>query len=171
MRPCWKPGSSPLRSTPGRTRTCDDCLFVREVPSPLGHGGRDGCFGPIISPVRESNPSLLFDRQDGTPAPSQGKQQRPAGVEPAYPPWQSGAWTARPQAHRNTGSKGGRSRTLWVRVGAALLSQEYALGYRSCPGRARTCNHLVNNQPHHRCATGQAAQLGRAGVEPANQAS
>ena len=41
MTPCWEPGSSPLRSTPGRTRTCDDCLFVREVPSPLGYGGVD----------------------------------------------------------------------------------------------------------------------------------
>jgi hypothetical protein len=37
MRPCWKPGSSPLRSTPGRTRTCDR-PDVSRVPSPLGHG-------------------------------------------------------------------------------------------------------------------------------------
>ena len=36
-----EPGSSPLRSTPGRTRTCGECLHVREVPSPLGHGGND----------------------------------------------------------------------------------------------------------------------------------
>jgi hypothetical protein len=39
MRPCWQPGSSPLRSTPGRTRTCAR-LHVREVPWPLGYGGR-----------------------------------------------------------------------------------------------------------------------------------
>jgi hypothetical protein len=39
MRPCWEPGSSPLRSTPGRTRTCAR-LHVREVPWPLGYGGR-----------------------------------------------------------------------------------------------------------------------------------
>jgi hypothetical protein len=38
MRPCWEPGSSPLRSTPGRTRTCAR-LHVREVPWPLGYGG------------------------------------------------------------------------------------------------------------------------------------
>jgi hypothetical protein len=30
----------PEISTPGRTRTCADCLHVREVPSPLGHGGK-----------------------------------------------------------------------------------------------------------------------------------
>ena len=39
MRPCWEPGPSPLRSTPGRTRTCAR-LHVREVPWPLGYGGR-----------------------------------------------------------------------------------------------------------------------------------
>ena len=39
MRPCWEPGSSPLRSTPGRTRTCAR-LHVREVPCPLGYGGK-----------------------------------------------------------------------------------------------------------------------------------
>ncbi len=42
MRPCWEPGSSPLRSTPGRTRTCD-CLHVKEPPLPLGHGSRENC--------------------------------------------------------------------------------------------------------------------------------
>jgi hypothetical protein len=40
-------------STPGRTRTCADCLHVREVPSPLGHGGDDEVvpagFGPATS--------------------------------------------------------------------------------------------------------------------------
>jgi hypothetical protein len=41
MKPCWKPGSSPLRNTPGRTRTCE-FLHVREAPSPLSHGSVSG---------------------------------------------------------------------------------------------------------------------------------
>src|SRR5262249_29861751 len=39
MRPCWEPGSSPLRSTPGRTRTCAR-LHVMGVPWPLGYGAK-----------------------------------------------------------------------------------------------------------------------------------
>ncbi len=143
MRPCWEPGSSPLRSTPGRTRTCADCLFVREVPSPLGHGGNVQSgrqesnlpstayqtvasplgFGPNQRPVRESNPSRLFDRQAGTPAPSQGKY---SAWRESNPPVHLGTVVPGPLGHRRD-SKGGRSRTLCVRVGAAWLSQEHAL--------------------------------------------
>jgi hypothetical protein len=36
----------------------------------------------------------------------------------------------------------------------------------SCPGRTRTYTRLGNNQPHHRCATGQSS-VPAAGVEPA----
>jgi hypothetical protein len=142
-------------------------------------------------PVRESNPSRLFDRQAGTPAPSQGKQ---SAWRESNPPIHLGKVVPGPLGHRrigNTNSKGGRSRTLCVRVGTALLSQEHALdGQRkgqdsnlqglaprpasnrvpscqlacpsvsSCPGRGRTCNRLVNNQPHHRCATGQKDESG-----------
>jgi hypothetical protein len=84
-------------------------------------------------------------------------------------------------------SKDGRSRTLCVRVGAALLSREHVLGIRgpcvrlespsaeagkpdlptlgppfpwNCPGRIRTHTPPVNSGPHHHCATGQA-QSGR----------
>ena len=39
-RPCWEPGSSPLRSQyPRQDSNLRGCLQVREVPWPLGHGG------------------------------------------------------------------------------------------------------------------------------------
>jgi hypothetical protein len=59
MRPCWQPGSSPLRSTPGRTRTCVR-LHVREVPLPLGHGGSNsvGPAGVEPAPNRVSDGRL-----------------------------------------------------------------------------------------------------------------
>lgn len=51
----------------------------------------------------------------------------PAGVAPAYPPWQGGASAARPRTH----FKDGRIRTLSARFGGALLSQEHVLNCRS----------------------------------------
>ena len=72
---------------------------------------------PRKRPVRESNPSRLFDKQVVTPASSQG----------------------------DVGSKGGRSRTLCLRVGAAVLSQEHALveGLRSAEGEGVEPSRLV----------------------------
>ena len=94
MRPCWNPGSSPLRKRsappaglePAIHRVSDGCLAARLRPERK-------------RPVRESNPSHLLDRQAVTPASSQGKEERLAGVEPTCPAWRAGAWTARPQAH------------------------------------------------------------------------
>jgi hypothetical protein len=167
MRPCWEPGSSPLRSTPGRTRTCAR-LHVREVPSPLGYGG-----------IQWSR----LDLNQRPPRCERGEHSRllhgtisvgPAGVEPAFHRVSDGclagwlrpetsalygnrthltcstdrlahqlhhraiqsAWRESnplihlgkvvpgPLGHRRL-SKGGRSRTLCVRVGAALLSREH----------------------------------------------
>ena len=90
------------------------------VASPLG-------FGPSKRPVRESNPSHLFDRQAGTPAPSQGKEST---WRESNPPIHPGKVVPGPLGHRRmriTYSKGGRSRTLCVRGGTALLSQEHTL--------------------------------------------
>ena len=124
------------------------------------HRVSDGCLAARLRPdgkrpVRESNPSHLLDRQAGTPASSQGKQERLAGVEPTYPPWQGGAWTARPQAHLEHNSKGGRSRTLWPVLEAGCSPRSTPLNH-SGRGGTRTCNRAL------RLPT--AAQ---AGLEPA----
>src|SRR5262249_21191024 len=37
--------------------------------------------------------------------------ERLAGVAPAWPPWEGGAWAARPQTHERLSSSGGRART------------------------------------------------------------
>jgi hypothetical protein len=42
---------------------------------------------PILAPTDPSRPFTPFSQSE-----------RPAGVEPAFPPWQSGAWAARPRA-------------------------------------------------------------------------
>lgn len=78
--------SSPLRSTPGRTRTCVR-PGVSGVPSPLGHGG-------LESVRQESNPPIRL----GIPVPTRSATD--ASI-----------------------NRGGRSRTLCTRVGAALPSQ------------------------------------------------
>ena len=82
---------------------------------------------PFQRPVRESNPSHLLDRQAGTPASSQGNK---SAWRESNPPVHLGKVVPGPLGHRcieTRTSKGGRSRTLCVRVGAALLSQEHAL--------------------------------------------
>jgi hypothetical protein len=152
------PNSSPLRSTPGRTRTCGECLFVGEVPSPLGHGGSD-LVGPAgvepafhrVSdgrlaarprpacqrPVRDSNPSRLLDRQVATPAASQGGKSV-AGVAPAYPTRQVGAWAARPRTHEQ-----GRKESNPLRQGWSLTALPGAHPCQSAEGTglepARAC--------------------------------
>jgi hypothetical protein len=66
MRPCWN--QAPVHSAvsrAGRSRTCRKPL-IRRPPTPVS-------LGPIVQrPVRDSNPSHLFDRQAATPAASQG---------------------------------------------------------------------------------------------------
>jgi hypothetical protein len=149
-------------------------------------------------PVRESNPSHLLDKQGVTPASSQGKQ---SAWRESNPPVRHGEPVPGPLGHRRfrtRNSKGGRSRTLCVRVGAVLLSQEHTpVGQRkgqdsnlqglsprpvsnrvpscllarpsvsSCPGRTRTCNHLLNRQPHNPLCYGTVSSVPAAGVEPA----
>jgi hypothetical protein len=92
--PSWRrpvgPRALRLLSTPGRTRTCDDCLHVREVPSPLGHGGSYPT--PIgktgVEPAHSSGgwgrtSGLLLFRETLYRLSYTGIQETPAGVEPA----------------------------------------------------------------------------------------
>jgi hypothetical protein len=85
MRPCWNPGSSPLRSTPGRTRTCDP-LHVKEVPSPLGHGSKSvvpAGFEPAISTMSGWRALRCSTRLRAFEKGQSPFQVGPAGVEPA----------------------------------------------------------------------------------------
>lgn len=114
------------------------------MPSPLGHGGvsRAGrsrtCPKPRIrrSPCRSASArkSALYGNRTrlacSTDRPA--RQLRHRATQSAWresnPPIRHGEPVPRPLGHRRfTNSKGGRSRTLCVRVGAALLSQEHAL--------------------------------------------
>ena len=173
MRPRWNRLQSipqsvgPAGVEPAFHRVSDDRLAARLRPDPQ-------------RPVRDSNPSRLLDRQVATPAASQGTRVSGGGRTRLST---SARWCLGCSA-TDTPSKDGRSRTLCVRVGAALLSREHVLIERkgqelnlqglaprllsgqlpspvgwplrpSCPGRTRTYTRLVNSQPHHRCATGQ----------------
>jgi hypothetical protein len=77
-------------SRAGRSRTCLRTAY-QTVAWPLGHGPKPApCTGiEPVSPVRQTGWHASFIT---------GQQERLAGVEPAYPPWQGSAWTARPQA-------------------------------------------------------------------------
>lgn len=90
---------------------------------------------------KESNPLRLLWRQAALPGAHPCRTAEGTGLEPA-------------RAVRLARFPTGCHRASWL-----------ALPYRSCPGRARTCNRLVNSQPHHRCATGQSVRM--AGFEPA----
>ena len=77
------------RSTPGRTRTCD-CLHVKEVPSPLGHGSIGQSSRPDLNrrpPVCENGE--LAGLLHGTIPVG------PAGVEPALHRVSDGCLAAR----------------------------------------------------------------------------
>ena len=133
MKPCWN-RSSPFPSRAGRSRTC---LSPRIRRSP-----RRSASARSERPVREWNPSHLLDRQAVTPASSQGKQERLAGVEPACPPWQSGAWTARPQAHQEEEQQG-RKESNPLHAGWSRIAHPGAHPWQSAEGAglepARAC--------------------------------
>ena len=175
MRPRWNRLQSipqsvgPAGVEPAFHRVSDDRLAARLRPD----GQR---------PVRDSNPSDLLDRQVATPAASQGvrasggsrtrlsdaagrclgcsatdTEARAEGVEPSGACF-GGRLLSR--EHTLDGQRKGQDsnlqglspRLLSKQVPSCLLARPSESG---CPGRARTCNRLVNSQPHHRCATGQ----------------
>ena len=127
IEPAWWAHETPLEPPPvhspgsraGRSRTCLPPR-IRRLPRRSASARRE-------RPVRDSNPSRLRDKQVATPAASQGNK---SAWRESNPPVRHGEPVPGPLGHRRTGnpnSKGGRSRTLCVRVGAALLSQEHAL--------------------------------------------
>jgi hypothetical protein len=129
---------------------------LQSIPQSVGPAGVEPAFHRVSDgrlaarlrpdrqrPVRDSNPSRLLDRQVATPAASQGG--RVSGGSRTR--LSDAAGRCLGCSATDTVSKGGRSRTLCARVGAALLSQEHALVRSNCPGRTRTCNRLVNSEP------------------------
>ncbi len=125
-----EPNSSPLRNTPGRTRTCG-------VASTSGRCRRRWATGVTNDdlrrqrPVRDSNPSNLRDKQAATPAASQGG-----------------------------GRVSGGSRTRLSDSASRCLGCS-ATDTRSCPGRIRTRNRLVNSEPLYRWSYRAGDQSGR----------
>ncbi len=115
----------------GRQESNLPCTAYQTVASPFG-------FGPQERPVRESNPSHLLDRRTGTPASSQGHEECPAGVAPAYPTRQVGAWAARPRTQKQ-----GRKESNPLRQGWSLTALPGAHPCQSAEGTglepARAC--------------------------------
>jgi hypothetical protein len=154
MRPCWKPGSSPLRSTPGRTRTCDP-LHVKEVPSPLGHGSRSvvpAGFEPAISTMSEWRALRCSTRL------SQSGRQESNLPRTAY---QTVASPPGPRPVSSARTEGFEPSACGLEPHCSPRSTSLFL---SCPGRIRTCTRLGNNQPHNHCATGHRVRM--VGFEP-----
>jgi hypothetical protein len=150
-------------------------------------------------PVRDSNPSRLPDKQVATPAASQGKLKRLAGVEPTYPTWQAGAWTARPQAHSQRRKESNPLDLSWKQAAhpgarpygfcrkrrvpaAGVEPAAFAFSARRSDrlsytgivdqpavGLEPTSSALRERCPA--CRASPAITVGRAGVEPANRAS
>jgi hypothetical protein len=183
MRPRWQPGSSPLRSTPGRTRTCDVRLFVGEVPSPLGHGGNR----PTESGRQESNLPGTAYQTVALPL-GFGPQNAPCtGIEPVSPVRQTGrhassvtGQTRAPGGSRThlsgmasrcldrsaTGASGAQTaRAEGVEPSACGLEPHCSPGStplsESCLGRTRTCNHPVNSGPLYRLSYKAIRDAGR----------
>jgi hypothetical protein len=126
-----------LASRAGRSRTCLKPRIRRSPRRPVP--------GPIERPVRDSNPSRLFDKQVATPAASQGGQECPAGVAPACPPRQGGASAARPRTRR--------ARTEGVEPSASGLEPDCSPGstsFTSGRGRIRTCKGWSPRPPSKR---------------------
>jgi hypothetical protein len=115
MRPRWHPDSSPLRSTPGRTRTRAG-PDVNRVPLPLGHGSNFSSPGwirtSVLHRVEVASTPLLHETIDESVRRGSHPPVHPGKVVPVL------------LGHGHE-SKDGRSRTLCVRVGAALLSREH----------------------------------------------
>jgi hypothetical protein len=175
MRPRWNRLQSipqsvgPAGVEPAFHRVSDGRLAARLRP------GRQ-------RPVRDSNPSRLLDRQVATPAASQGGRVsggsrtrlsdaagRCLGCSATDTVSKGGrsrtlcacfGGRLLSQEHtlddqrkgQDSNLQGLSPRPLSKRVPSCLLARPSESG---CPGRARTCNRLVNSQPHHRCATGQ----------------
>ena len=112
-----------VSSWAGRSRTCLKPRIRRPPHRPVP--------GPIQRPVRESNPSLLFDRQAGTPAPSQGISWRQVfqladwGCGPASSRLKSASW----KTCRHTRAPGGSRTHLSTLAGWCLEP----LGHRRIP--------------------------------------
>jgi hypothetical protein len=152
MRPRWNPGSSPLRSTPGRTRTCDR-PDVNRVPSPLGHGSKKA---PGESSSPGSRPGwirtsvLHHVRVASTPLLH---ETRKSVRRESHPCIRLGGSVPGLLGH---GHKQGRKDLNPLRAGWSRTTLPGARPCRSdCPGRTRTCTPPVNSGLHDRRAARQ----------------
>ena len=156
-------------SKSGRQESNLPCTAYQTVAWPLGHG-------PNVSALYGTRTRLACST-GRSPHPLRHRAQEcPAGVAPACPPRQGGAWAARPrtpeartegvepspcalEAHcspRSTSLTGGTG--AWAKPRAA----------ESCPGRTRTYNRRVNSAPHNRLCYGTVScqPVLAEGVEP-----
>jgi hypothetical protein len=179
MKPCWS-RSSPFPSQSGRQESNLPSTAYQTVASPLGFGPkRAPCTGiEPVSPVRQTGWHASFitgqrERLAGVEpacpawragawtarpqAHGEHEQQGRKESNPLRAGWSRialpGARPCRSSGRDRTRTcKGCSPRPVSNRVPSCQLARPSVW---SCPGRARTCNRLVNNQPHDRCATGQ----------------